>query len=144
MGDDGRRSREKIPKSKPNTKFRSVHDVLSGKPLKNVIVSLWPTSEGSEVPALMRYGGWNSCSMLHVQVALLRRWKSEYDAELVVIVGDVVELRVGKPPKTDAAAMELAREQYIYCDDIVTQGTITLERLAESLKNGTVWYFWWD
>ena len=31
-----------------------------------------------------------------------------------------------------------------YCDDIVSQGTMTLERLADCLKNGTVWYFWWD
>jgi hypothetical protein len=82
--------------------------------------------------------------MPHVQVMLFRRWKEKYDAEPVVIAGDVVELRVGRPPKTDEAALELAREQYSYCDDIVSQGTMTLERLAESLKGGTVWYFWWD
>jgi len=134
----------KISRSKPNAKFRSVHEVLSGKPLKEVTLALWPTTDGSEVPALMRYGGWNSCPMPHEQVALLRRWKFRYDAELVAIAGDVEELRVGKPPKTDAAALELAREQFSYCDDIVTQGTMTLERLAECLKNGTVWYFWWD
>lgn len=133
----------KLPKSKPNTKFSCVFDVLSKKP-KGVTVTLWPTTDGWAVPALMRYGGWNSCPMPHVQLALLRRWKEKYDAELVAIAGDVVELRVGKPPKHDAGALELAREQYSYCDDIVSQGTMTLERLAEGLKNGTVWYFWWD
>jgi hypothetical protein len=92
----------------------------------------------------MRYGGWNACPMPHLQVALLRRWKEKYDAELVVAGGDVVELRVGKPPKTDEAAKELAREQFSYCSDIVNQGTETIERLATCLKNGTVWYFWWD
>lgn len=133
----------KLPKTKPNTKFNCVFDVLSKKP-KGVSVTLWPTTDGWAVPALMRYGGWNSCPRPHVQLALLRRWKDKYDAELVAVAGDVVELRVGKPPKTDAAALELAREQYSYCDDIVSQGTMTLERLAEGLKNGTVWYFWWD
>jgi hypothetical protein len=135
---------KKIPKSKPNKVFRGVLEVLSGKPLKTVSIALWPTTEGWRVPALMRYGGWNSCPMPHVQVMLFRRWKEIYDAEPVVIAGDVVEMRVGRPPKTDEAALELAREQYSYCDDIVIQGTMTLERLAESLKGGTVWYFWWD
>ena len=133
----------KVPKSKPSTKFSCVFDVLTNKP-KAVTVALWPTTDGWAVPALMRYGGWNACPMLHVQVSLLRYWKEKYDAELVAIAGDVVELRVGKPPKTDAGALELAREQYSYCDDIVSQGTMSLERLAETLKNGTVWYFWWD
>lgn len=133
----------KLPTTKPNTKFTCVFDVLSKKP-KGVSVTLWPTTDGWAVPALMRYGGWNSCPRPHVQLALLRRWKERYDAELVAVAGAVVELRVGKPPKTEVAALDLAREQYSYCDDIVSQGTMTLERLAEGLKNGTVWYFWWD
>ena len=135
---------ETIPKSKPNKIFRGVIESLSNKPLKKTSVTLWPTREGWQVPALMRYGGWNACPMPHVQVMLLRRWKEKYDAELVVVAGDIVEMRVGRPPKTDGAALELAREQYSYCDDIVIQGTMTLERLAECLKGGTVWYFWWD
>lgn len=131
-------------KSKPNTTFQSVLEVLSKKPLKEVVIALWPVNEGWQVPALMRYGGWNSCPMAHLQVAMLRRWKLKYGAELVAIANDIVELKVSKPPKTTAAALELAREHYTYCGDIVSQGTGTLERLAERLKDGTVWYFWWD
>ena len=132
------------PASKPNTIFASVADSLSGKPLPEVTIALWPTKEGWEVPALMRYGGWNACPLPHLHVALMRRWKNKYDAELVAIAGDIVELRVGNPPGSPEAALELAREHYSYCDDIVTQGTMTLERLAEVLINGSVWYFWWD
>lgn len=134
----------KLSRSKPNTQFHGVYEVVSGKPLKHVTVALWPTREGWEVPALMRYGGWNACPMPHVQVALLRRWQEQYDAELVVLANDVLEMRVGRPPKTRAAAMTLAREQYSFCDDIVSQGTMSLERLADTLQHGTVWYFWWD
>jgi hypothetical protein len=123
-------------KQKPNVTFQSV--------LKPVIIALWPANEGWQVPALMRYGGWNSCPMAHLQVAMLRRWNLKYGAELVAIANDIVELKVSKPPKTTAAALELAREHYTYCGDIVSQGTGTLERLAERLKDGTVWYFWWD
>jgi len=130
--------------SKPNTAFASVVDSLTRKPIAEVTIALWPTKEGWEVPALMRYGGWNACPLPHLHVALLRRWKNKYDAELVAIAGDIVELRVSNPPTSPEAALELAREHYSYCDDIVTQGTMTLERLAEVLINGSVWYFWWD
>jgi Domain of unknown function (DUF4253) len=41
-------------------------------------------------------------------------------------------------------ALDLAREQYIYCSDIVSQGTGTLEALAAGLLGGTAWFFWWD
>lgn len=134
----------KLHKAKPNTKFSGVFDVLTRKPKKGLTVALCPTREGWEVPAWMRMGGWNSCPYAHEQAAIFRRWKLKYDAELVLALRDVVEMRVGKPPKTHAAALELAREQYAFCDDIVNQGTMTLERLAGSLKGGTVWYFWWD
>jgi hypothetical protein len=38
----------------------------------------------------------------------------------------------------------LAREQYLYCGDIVDQGTGTLSRLATALMADDWWYFWWD
>jgi hypothetical protein len=31
-----------------------------------------------------------------------------------------------------------------YCEDVVLQGTLTLERLAATLLHGRVWFFWWD
>ena len=40
--------------------------------------------------------------------------------------------------------MALAREQFVYCPDIVYQGTGTLAGLAAALLEGTTWYFWWD
>jgi hypothetical protein len=57
---------------------------------------------------------------------------------------DVVEAAVPLPPQTMEAALILAREQYAYCDDIVSQGCGTIEHLAELLVNRPTWYFWWD
>ncbi|WP_414650247.1 DUF4253 domain-containing protein, partial [Duganella sp.] len=34
--------------------------------------------------------------------------------------------------------------QYLYCADIVDQGTESIEALAATLLNARVWYFWWD
>jgi hypothetical protein len=56
----------------------------------------------------------------------------------------VLEAHVSRPPTAFDAALELAREQYAYCPDIVDQGAMTVERLAQTLENETLWYFWWD
>ena len=41
-------------------------------------------------------------------------------------------------------ALELAREHFIYAPDNVWQGTGDLDRLASTVRDATVWYFWWD
>jgi hypothetical protein len=53
-------------------------------------------------------------------------------------------LRVARRPATREAALELAREQYLYCNDIVDQGTGSLSGLAASLTTDDWWFFWWD
>jgi hypothetical protein len=32
----------------------------------------------------------------------------------------------------------------MYCEDIVIQGTQTVENLAAGLLGNNLWYFWWD
>ena len=97
-----------------------------------------------QLPAHLAFGGWNECPVAEVQCALWKRWQETYDAHIVAVCGDVVQARVNNPPKTQEAAMKLAWEQYLYCNDIVDQGTGTLSELAALLLNGDVWYFWWD
>jgi hypothetical protein len=79
-----------------------------------------------------------------VHVAFLKRWHEAWGAEVVGIAGDVVEMEVARPPKDRAAALALAREQFLYCADIVHQGVGSLEALGAILLGGKVWYFWWD
>jgi len=57
---------------------------------------------------------------------------------------DRVETRVSRPANNRQRAVNVAREQYAYCSDIVDQGMETLDVLAASLLNGTAWLFWWD
>ncbi len=49
-------------------------------------------------------------------------------------------------PVPEDQAMELAQEQYGLCPDVVDQGAedATVGALADTLRQSTVWYFWWD
>jgi hypothetical protein len=113
-------------------------------PHKQVIVALLPTADPSEVAAYLRFGGWNRCPRPQVHVAFARRWNAAYGARVVVNTADVVEFRVRRPVATRDDALRLAREHYVYCEDIVVQGTETIERLAAELLGATAWFFWWD
>jgi hypothetical protein len=113
-------------------------------PFPEVYVALVPTKVCWEVPAVLNTGGWNECPVPEVHVCLMKRWHELYGAEVVGISRDIIEMYVARPPRDKEAALALAKEQYLYCPDIVDQGTGTLENLAAALLGGTSWYFWWD
>lgn len=119
-------------------------DYKADAPKPEIVIALVPTSLSWEVPALLYFGGWNSCPLPEEHVCLMKHWHEAYGAEVVGITHDVVEMQVARPPVTPEAAMALAREQCVYCEDIVEQGVGMVENLAATLLNGTVWFFWWD
>jgi Domain of unknown function (DUF4253) len=75
---------------------------------------------------------------------MARRWHEQYGAEIIGAFPDLMEMRVARPALTREDALDLAKEQYIYCIDIVSQGTQTVQALAAGLLGGTAWFFWWD
>jgi hypothetical protein len=77
-------------------------------------------------------------------VAVLREWQKEYSAVPACITGDVLECAVVKRPQTELEAMKLAAEQWIFCDDIVSQGTQSIRKLAMEIWRSPNWFFWWD
>jgi hypothetical protein len=119
-------------------------DPVTQEPLPRVHVALLPTVHGWQAPAFLRFGAWGKCPSPGENAALMKYWGDRHGAEVVGIAGNVVELRVLSPPRDRDAALALAREQYLYCQDIVTQGVQTLQRLAATLLDGGVWSFWWD
>jgi hypothetical protein len=116
----------------------------AGKPTDRINLLLVPASNMYEVPAHLGLGGWNDCPAAEYHVAAMRYWHGRYGAELVTVSGDVVELRVARRPTSRQEALELAREQYHYCPDIVEQGTESISGLAAMLMASDWWYFWWD
>ncbi|MFN8659019.1 MAG: DUF4253 domain-containing protein [Candidatus Obscuribacterales bacterium] len=105
---------------------------------------LVPTKTPWHVAAVLRWGGSNDGIEPEEHTALHKYWYTAYGAEPVVATMDIWEFRVAKPPQTREAAMHLAREQYIYCPDIVDQGCATVAGLASELIYSPRWYFWWD
>jgi hypothetical protein len=113
-------------------------------------VDLFPTTDSWRIPMYSQFppanNYWGGGQSTHM--AILKRWQTEYGAELVVHAPSnaTYELRVLKPPTTKEAAIKLAVEHYLYCEDCVTQTTLpaTIKARAASILNASTWYFWWD
>jgi hypothetical protein len=109
-----------------------------------VYIVLVRTEDPTTVPAHLHWGNWNACPAPQYHVAALRSWRDRYGAELVGLNGDTLNLRVARKPSTRDEALDLARLQYAYCNDIVDQGTESLKALAAELMAHDWWFFWWD
>jgi hypothetical protein len=110
----------------------------------NAYIGLADISESWMLPAFLRFGGWNECASPDAQCSIMRYWQEKYGAEILSVSDDVIECTVKNPPQTRAEAMKLAWEQYLYCADIVDQGTQTVSNLGALLLNANLWFFWWD
>ncbi len=107
-------------------------------------IGFFPTMISWQTPAYLRFGGWNACPPSAIHCALHRYWQSIYHAEIVMMSSDIICCRVGKPVESRENALELAKEQYAYCGDLVSQGTGTIGNLASGLIHSAYWLFWWD
>jgi hypothetical protein len=119
-------------------------DTLSGRFHKEVYILSIPTNRAYEVPAYFGYGDWNECPGPEEHVGIWRYWYEKYGAKIIVITSDTIECTVERPPTTREEALALAREQFFYCADIVTQGVQTVSALAACLIKSKYWFFWWD
>lgn len=124
--------------------FTVVKDILTQKVHPWVWVAKIPTAQPCEVPAFLKMGGWNACPSTEEHVAVWRYWQEKYGAEILCISGDVMEATVSRPPVEKEDCYALAREQFAFCDDLVTQGMGSIDALASALRGSKGWYFWWD
>lgn len=120
--------------------FLTIEEVIN----KKIIIAKIPTDKPWEVAAWVPMGGFNECPMPEEQVAVFKYWYEKYGAIPALVTTDVWELFVENPPKTQEESEILAWEQFGFCADIVWQGVGTVNFLAGTLKNSSVWYFWWD
>jgi hypothetical protein len=118
---------------------------IATRQLKSTVpIALIPTDDPTAIPAYMQWGNWNQCLAPAYHVAALRAWRDRYGAELIGLGADTINLRVSRKPATREEALELAREHYFYCNDIIDQGIGSYRALAAGLMASDWWYFWWD
>lgn len=132
------------PENPVPTTLQAHRSLSTGKPYPEVYLAKIPTTKSWEIPAYLKFGGWNACPSPEEQVAVLRYWAERYGVEVYSISSDVMECAVARPPQTKEDALALAQEQFLFCSDIVHQGTETLSVLAASIQNSEAWFFWWD
>lgn len=114
-------------------------DIIKRTPLERVHIALIPTTDRTEIPAYLHWGGWNACPAPEHHIAAARAWKTRYGAELVALTRDVAEYRITRRPSSREEAMTLAREHHDYCSEIQD-----LSEQAAELMVSDWWYFWWD
>ncbi len=127
-----------------NPGLLALFDWQTGDVHDEVHIVLLPGTDATRVPALLNFGGWNANPPPGFHMAALKSWQERYGAVPVLISDDVIELRVTRRPETREEALELAREQFLYSEDIVFQGVGSISDLAASLMVSDWWYFWWD
>lgn len=127
-----------------NTTPLAVADVSTGETYDEVVIAIIEAEHSWQVPAFLQYGNWNDCPEPALHVARHRDWHERFGSDICSVTADTIECVVTRPPTNRDDAMELAQEQYVYCYDIVEQGTQTLRNLAAVLVGSPLWFFWWD
>ena len=110
-----------------------------------LILAKIPVKNPWEVFVYLPFGGWNECPDTPFLMAAAKHWYERYGAVPAVMTHDELEFVLNEPVSSEQS-MELALEQYGFCPDIVDQGheEATVGWLADTLRQSTVWYFWWD
>ena len=118
------------------------HFGIGGQP---DLLALVPTADVEEVILLVGTSGngleYKGKELLTPDiVAWLRQHAQEQPFQITGVGGDFIEGRYLTPIKDPRG---LAAKIYEFCPDVVDQGTGTVERLADELTKGKL-FFWWD
>lgn len=107
----------------------------------NIYLVEVPVKEPWQVFAYIPFGGWNECPDTDEQMAVAKYWYEKYGAVPAHFSNDMIQYYVPKPVTDNT--MSVAEEHMGYCEDAVLQGD-NLTTLAATIKESTVWTFWWD
>ena len=124
--------------------FLSYWDSSTGRTCPLILAQI-PVKNPWEIFAYLPFGGWNECPGTENLMAVAKYWYLQYGAVPAAMSYDELEFTLPAPVPPDRA-MELAQEQYGFCPDMVDQGPkdATVGKLADTLRQSELWYFWWD
>ena len=119
-------------------------DLDTSHPFDEILILEIPTRKPWEIPGYIPMGGYNECPAPDTQIAVSEYWYRNYRAVPTVITANSIEFMVEIPPQNFQDAEKLAYEQYLFCNEVVSDGAGSLRKLASILKDSTVWSFWWE
>lgn len=90
---------------------------------------------------IMETGGVNYGLSNDSVITLMKRFHNMYNLKLIRAEGDLCEFIIQGKPKN---WLELAKQAYEICPDIVDQGAGSVEALAAEMRRTQRLYFWWD
>lgn len=112
-------------------------------PQQDGLLGLVETNAGWKIPAMFPWKGSTNWELYGAEhAAILGSWHRRFEAEIVAMTYDVIELYVPSPPSREEA-LGVAAEVYAYCPELLDSGVPTLEDLAEHMIMSKAWYFRW-
>lgn len=106
------------------------------------ILAKIPVKNPWEIFAWLPFGNWNECPSTPELMAVAKYWSEQYGAVPAALTHDELEFALPAPIAGESA-MEVAVQQYGFCPDM-DQNFEEPGVLADTLRQSTVWYFWWD
>lgn len=107
-----------------------------------LILAKIPVKDPWEIFAYLPFGNWNECPGTPELMAAAKYWFEQYGAVPAALTHDELEFAL-PAPIAEENAMEVAVQQYGFCPDL-DQGEAGIGALADTLRQSTIWYFWWD
>jgi len=110
-------------------------------------IALVPAGRPADVLPVLGWipGNWNCAFPAPSPVgfaAVLRSWEERFGARLFVLSHDQAWLLVERPPRDLDAALPVAAEHFVFCDE--PAGRQPVRTTATDIAGAPVWYFWWD
>lgn len=133
-----------VTESHPENSFKTLLDYGSGRLYSTLVIAKIPTGKPWELAAWIPMGGFNNCPAPDDQVAVFKYWYEKYGAVPAVVNYDTWELYVENPVDSKEEAKSLAMEHIGFCNDILWEGEVGIDSLADSIIHSHVWSFWWD
>ncbi len=90
-------------------------------------------------------GNWNCAFPAASPVAfaaVLRSWEERFGARLFAMSYDEAWLLVERPPRGLDAALPVAAEHFVFCDE--PAGRQPVRATAAEIDGAPIWHFWWD
>ena len=107
------------------------------------VIAKIPVTDPWEVFAWYPFGGFNDCPEPEEMYWTAKYWYKKYKAVPILMTHDTLGFFAPRVEDKNAA-MELAMEQFAFCEDGVFRNFETIGRLADSLTKSETWQFRWD